>query len=137
MLDDVRLRLTVNFDVYPRLRTSLTRDDRVQHHADRAVGTIQSCGNRVNNERSVLGDNLNNGVLATPPVVGDGRGEDTNRRYSKLPMCRDGAHAEHRPDEVGGLAADEVISRAIRVKVGHAHSKIGRRNKQRRDRGVS
>ena len=91
---------------HPDLRVDDERDERsanVEHHAD-----------GVDQERHVVGHDVDHGNLGWPTVA-RGRRPDVDRGGPRLPLPRDLEMGDERPREVAGVAFEEVVHRDVRV----------------------
>ena len=90
-------------------------DDGMNDERQGSTGLIECGRNRVDDERLVLGDDLDNRVLARPAVRSDCGCEDPDRRSTRLSAFGERALTHNGTDEIDRVPQDEIIDRAIRV----------------------
>ncbi len=93
------------------------RELRVHDEVDGAVQAGQLVGDRVDQERHVVGDDLDHGVAARPAVLLDGRGVHPDLGGALGPLEAQPVVGGRRTVDVHRVAADQVLGRRVEVVV--------------------
>lgn len=90
-------------------------DLRVDHHMDGPVLPGQLIGDRVHQERHVVGDHLDDRVAARPPVLLDGGRVHPYVRRALRAQLGQPVVRQRRPEHVHRVPRDQVLRRAVEV----------------------
>jgi hypothetical protein len=93
----------------------------VDDDVDAAVLPRELGVDRVDQERRVVGDDLDDGVARRPPVLVDRRGVDPDRRRALRPRQRELAVRHRQAGEVDGLPLAKVLDRHVLEVALHEH----------------
>ncbi len=134
----VGVRDQVDLDVHPRLgdrvrgrgrrvrerqdlvqltshRVAADHDDRVHHPLDLHTAAGQLGGDRVDQVRHVVGDDLHDGDRTGPPVVRAGRVEDAHGRAAGHPRLGELVVGPHRAQQVHGVVVVDFLGGHVAV----------------------
>ena len=100
-----------------QLAGDIAADDdlRVDHDVDAAALPGQLVGDRVDQERHVVGDDLDDGVAARPAVLLDGRGVHPDVRGALRAVLREPVVGESGAEDVDRVAVGEVLRGGVQV----------------------
>lgn len=90
-------------------------DLRVDHDVDAAALAGQLVGDGVDEERHVVGDDLDDGVAAGPAVLLDRRGVDAHVRRALRTVLREPVVRESGAEHVDRVPVAEVLRRGVQV----------------------
>jgi hypothetical protein len=107
------------------VRITTDPQDRVHHQVDGKVATVQLRRHRIDEERHVVGDDLDDRVFASPAMLVEARIIDANDGCSNLPLFPQTPVGERRTEQCVRASVRNVVERHARVILAEIRSDCG------------